>query len=194
MSGVAVTAGSNAVINFTLTTQPPVQIGTFSVTPANRTNTLSWTNSMSPNYSGVVLRWSLSGPPLSPTDGQPMADITGTPGAVQTFTHAGLTNGTIYYYSAFAYFQDASRYYAGGGITRNGAPFGPGDYDHDGDVDQSDFAHMQACLTGAYNPQSDPACQDARFDADDDVDVDDLALWYECYSGPSVAADPNCAG
>jgi len=68
-----------------------------------------------------------------------------------------------------------------------------GDLDQDGDVDQSDFGRLQACLTGPGTPQNDPACAPARLDDDQDVDRDDSAILQGCMSGPNVPADPDCA-
>jgi len=66
------------------------------------------------------------------------------------------------------------------------------DYDHDCDVDQADFGHMQACVTG--NGQiCPPDCRDADFDGDLDVDQQDVTLFQGCLSGPDVPADPYCA-
>ncbi len=70
----------------------------------------------------------------------------------------------------------------------------PGDLDHDRDVDQEDFGHFQACLSGAGIPQNDPDCLDARLDHDDDVDSDDFGIFQGCMSGADVPANPNCAG
>ncbi len=69
----------------------------------------------------------------------------------------------------------------------------PGDFDGDGDVDQEDFGHFQACLTGAGIPQNDPACADAKLDEDVDVDQYDFGIFEDCMSGPAVPGDPNCA-
>lgn len=68
----------------------------------------------------------------------------------------------------------------------------PGDFDLDGDVDQSDFGRFQACYSGAGLPQLDAACANARLDEDNDVDAADFALFRECMSGPETSADPNC--
>ncbi|MBN2445916.1 MAG: hypothetical protein JXO22_04285, partial [Phycisphaerae bacterium] len=68
----------------------------------------------------------------------------------------------------------------------------PCDFDHDGDVDQSDFGHFQICLTGSGRPQHEPACLDARLDSDQDVDSQDRAIFLRCMSGPNVPADPQC--
>lgn len=82
------------------------------------------------------------------------------------------------------------------------------DADGDGDVDQSDFARMQSCLTGADDPAGayDPArCGcfdrddqdgmppfDRYIDGDGDVDGDDLATFEACAGGPAIPADPAC--
>jgi len=66
------------------------------------------------------------------------------------------------------------------------------DFDDDGDVDQADFGHLQACFTGPETVQDDPACQNALLDADSDVDEHDITLFINCTSGPSVPADPAC--
>jgi len=67
------------------------------------------------------------------------------------------------------------------------------DFDRDGDVDQKDFGHLQACLSGPAIPQQDPGCLDARLDLGEDVDAADFVLLYRCLSGPGVPVDPNCA-
>lgn len=67
------------------------------------------------------------------------------------------------------------------------------DFDGDQDVDQEDYAHLQLCLTGDLNPQTLPACADARLDGDADVDSNDAALFTYCLSGSGVPAGPCCA-
>jgi hypothetical protein len=69
----------------------------------------------------------------------------------------------------------------------------PGDFDGDLDVDADDFAHLQACLSGAGNTQTNPDCFDAQLDGDDDVDSADLQIFLDCLSGPGIPGDPNCA-
>lgn len=69
----------------------------------------------------------------------------------------------------------------------------PGDCDRDGDVDQKDFGHMQACLSGRGVVQAMPDCQKANLDTDDDVDEADMLVFQQCISGPDVPADPGCA-
>ena len=68
----------------------------------------------------------------------------------------------------------------------------PRDFDRDGDVDQSDFGHFQACLTGTGVTQNDPSCQDADLDGDSDVDTVDLQQFLSCLSGPGTRARPDC--
>ena len=50
------------------------------------------------------------------------------------------------------------------------------DYDGDGDVDQTDFGHLQDCVTGAGQGPPAPGCEDADLDTDGDVDGDDILL------------------
>jgi hypothetical protein len=66
------------------------------------------------------------------------------------------------------------------------------DADGDGDVDQSDFASMQACLTGAAVAIADPSCRYWDIDGDNDVDGDDLTRFAGCISGPMLDADRDC--
>jgi hypothetical protein len=67
------------------------------------------------------------------------------------------------------------------------------DIDQDGDVDQSDFARLQVCLSGEGIEQLLPACQAARLDADPDVDLTDANILIGCYSGANVPLNPACA-
>ena len=69
----------------------------------------------------------------------------------------------------------------------------PGDFDHDADVDQADFGHLQACLTGASVVQADPGCQDAKLAGHAYVNEADVAIFQGCLTAPNVVADPDCA-
>jgi hypothetical protein len=71
-------------------------------------------------------------------------------------------------------------------------PYGP-DFDGDGDVDQADFGHLQACFGGVGTPQLDPLCQNAALDGDLDVDASDLSIFRTCLGGPGVLPPPTCA-
>lgn len=66
------------------------------------------------------------------------------------------------------------------------------DFDRDGDVDQSDFGHLQACYSGANKPQTKTECQNAQLDTGSDVDLDDFNKFVNCISGENVPVDPNC--
>jgi hypothetical protein len=68
----------------------------------------------------------------------------------------------------------------------------PGDFDADGDVDQSDYGHFQACMSGPGIEQNDAGCANARLDNDDDVDQDDFLAFQGCMSGANVPAEPDC--
>jgi len=72
------------------------------------------------------------------------------------------------------------------------APRRPGDFDRDGDVDQSDFGHFQACLSGSNIPPANAACQDALLDGDADVDQTDLAIFKKCMNGTGNPPGPDC--
>ena len=98
-------------------------------------------------------------------------------------------------------FVDYNFVLRGGGIFGSDAPSlefqlaAPGldvDYDDDGDVDQADFGHLQACFSGPDVPQTDPGCADTLLDADEDVDQDDFAALQACLSGPNAPAIPSC--
>lgn len=67
------------------------------------------------------------------------------------------------------------------------------DFDYDGDVDQKDFGHLQACLTRTGAPQPEPGCQNADLNNDEVVDGIDISILRGCLSGPGVRADPTCA-
>jgi hypothetical protein len=77
-------------------------------------------------------------------------------------------------------------------------PYAACDFDHDGDVDLDDFAHLQICFTGLGIPQTDPACADTLLTDDSYVDASELARFMKCFakSGPGVpltGADTLCA-
>ena len=65
----------------------------------------------------------------------------------------------------------------------------PADLDRDSDVDQEDFGHFQACLSGSGQPP--PAgCDDADLDADGDVDQADFSTFSSHLAGADVP--PGC--
>lgn len=56
-----------------------------------------------------------------------------------------------------------------------------------------DFAHLQACVTGANTPQADEACLDAMLDGDGYVNSSDVAIFVGCMTGSHIIVDPACA-
>jgi len=69
----------------------------------------------------------------------------------------------------------------------------PPDYDCDGDVDQSDFAVLQRCVTGAEEHPTPGFCADyADLNNDTYVDQLDVLKFELCASGPGVVFNPDC--
>lgn len=69
------------------------------------------------------------------------------------------------------------------------------DYDGDGDVDQADFAALQACFTGqAGGLLAGCGCfdRDNAGAGDKDIDSDDWSLFELCASGPGIPANAAC--
>ncbi len=73
-------------------------------------------------------------------------------------------------------------------VTVNVSTVAP-DFDRDGDVDQSDFGRLQACL----GQSSDPDCVEADLSHDTLITSGDLSLLLGCLSGPEVTPDRDCA-
>ncbi|MHC4442847.1 MAG: hypothetical protein ACYTA5_09650 [Planctomycetota bacterium] len=67
----------------------------------------------------------------------------------------------------------------------------PGDYDHDGDVDITDYEIFHSCASGPNVPHTGD-CIKADFDNDNDVDQNDFAIFQQCYSGQGNPADSSC--
>ncbi len=65
------------------------------------------------------------------------------------------------------------------------------DEDGDGDVDQTDFAAFQRCISGEGKAYV-CGCEWADGDVDGDVDPDDYTRFQTCTSGPTISADPGC--
>jgi len=170
---------------------PPGQVTNFTAAAGNTTVQLNWTNPADIDFAGTMIRFKTTGFPASTTDGALAVNSTGGRGQARSFTHNNRMNGLTHYYAAFAY-DDVNN--AAAPATASALPFGPADFDKDGDVDQSDFGAFQQCYTGAAVPQNDPACIAARLDDDEDVDANDFAILQGCLSGAGVPANPNCAG
>ncbi|MBI4578843.1 MAG: PQQ-dependent sugar dehydrogenase [Planctomycetes bacterium] len=66
------------------------------------------------------------------------------------------------------------------------------DIDQDGDVDVTDFAHVQACYNDVLNAPPVPACADADLDGNNTVDFRDVVPFLNCLSGAGILADRTC--
>jgi len=69
------------------------------------------------------------------------------------------------------------------------ARLAPADLDYDGDVDQVDFGHLQACLSGRDALHS-PECEEADLSDDGTIDQEDLAIFLSCVGGSE--SPPGC--
>ena len=96
---------------------PPANVINFSVTPGDGINALNWTLPPDVDFAGVSIRRTVGAFPTGPFDGAMVYDGSG----VNT-VDVGLTNGTIYYYAAYAY--DAQGNFASGALAQ-GTPVGP---------------------------------------------------------------------
>ncbi|HOW71508.1 MAG TPA: M12 family metallo-peptidase [Phycisphaerae bacterium] len=67
-----------------------------------------------------------------------------------------------------------------------------GDFDLDGDVDQSDFGILQKCLAGNDITLPGSVCQGVDLDHDDHIDASDLWMFRECLTGEGIPFNPNC--
>lgn len=192
ISGVSVSNGSTTNLDFVLSGQAPADVSSLAITPGVEKNTLNWTNPGSPQLTATRIVYKTTGFPTSPTDGTVLIEDAAAPGSPRSTVHTGLTNGVTYYYRAYTYFQDVSRFYAGG-VNGSATPAIRADFDRDGDVDLSDFAVLQRCLSGTSVPPTAP-CTLADLDAvpDSDVDNTDVNLFLGCLSGPDVYAAPTC--
>ncbi|MDO8587894.1 MAG: DNRLRE domain-containing protein, partial [Armatimonadota bacterium] len=102
-------------------TTPPGDVTGFVVTPGDTQNSLSWTNPGG-DFTGTRIMFKTTGSPTSATDGTQVYDGAGT-----STTHTSLTNGTTYYYKAYAH-DEVPNYAAGvqgSGIPADVTP--PGD-------------------------------------------------------------------
>ncbi len=63
------------------------------------------------------------------------------------------------------------------------------DFDADGDVDQSDFAHLQNCFNGSGKPVP-LGCEDADLNVDGSVDTADFTAFLPCMGGADHS--PGC--
>lgn len=171
---------------------PPMSANTnLSIEPGNGQLSLTWKNSTSVNFAGTAIVFRTDRSPVDVSDGTLAADIAGSAGANASYTHTGLTNGVRIYYGLFAHNNHPVRTYAPA-LSGHDVPFMVIDRDRDGDVDMSDFAWFQTCMTGNAVPYTNAACADADRDSDFDIDTADLNVFLGCLSGPDIPATANC--
>jgi hypothetical protein len=77
-------------------------------------------------------------------------------------------------------------------VDAHGCSIVPGDFNSDGDVDQSDFGHFQECVTGPGVLVTGSFCTNCDFDLDGDVDEGDLSWFLVCMSGADIPGNPDC--
>ncbi len=81
---------------------------------------------------------------------------------------------------------------AGVQVTPLGCPAAKPDFDKDTDVDQEDFARLQACFTEA-GQMPVFVCAAMDLNGDDRVNALDTEIFIGCVSGPNQQADYTCA-
>jgi hypothetical protein len=124
---------------------PPGTVGSFTVKAAKGQATLSWSDPPDPDYAGVTIRRSTSGYPASPSDGEAVADTRET-----NVTDRGLSDGTVYYYAAFAH--DGVPNYAPAAL----ASITPGDTVPPGSVTGFIARRRKDSVALSWNAPSDP--------------------------------------
>lgn len=65
------------------------------------------------------------------------------------------------------------------------------DFDSDGDVDVTDFGHLQTCLSEPGRIDT-PECADTDMTGDGLIDGLDIGLFIDCLSGAGVPANKSC--
>jgi hypothetical protein len=180
--------GDAALAGLSLDSTPPGPVAGFAAAGGDEYVALSWTNPGDADFAGTLIRYKISGYPTGPADGTLLVDKSNSPGSNDSHTHSNLTNGERYYYAAFAH--DGVLNYASA-VSASAIPStsSGADFDSDGDVDQEDFGHLQACLAGA-GALPVPVCEDADLDGDLDVDEDDCSVFLECLAGAN--RPPGC--
>ena len=87
-----------------LDTVPPAPVATFAATAGDTTVTLEWMNAPDSDLDHVLIRFSTSGFPTTPSSGNavPNGSNGEFPLGQNSFIHTHLANGSTYYYSIFA--------------------------------------------------------------------------------------------
>jgi len=179
-------SGANTLASYT---DPPGEVNSFEAywQGGEAVISLSWTNPNDLDFLGTMIRYRTNGFPTSPIDGTEVCNQIAAPGSSDSVLHT-VTSGQTYYYTAFAH--DGIPNYASGVNANPVTPWATGDFDHDRDVDQEDFGHLQACYGGDGILISIPECEDADLTGDLDADVQDFVIFQGCMKGPNQT--PGC--
>jgi len=119
-SGSANGARVSAMPTSTPDTTPPGNVSGMSATPALNQIFLSWTNPSDHDFAGVKILRKTTGFPANPTDGTVVFS-----GNATFFYDSGLTPGTVYYYTAFAYDEVPNYSSAVSGAQASSTPNAP---------------------------------------------------------------------
>lgn len=105
-ANVTITANTTTTQNYVLTATTPNPVTNLAAKGYDGRVLLTWTNpTTGGTQTGTNIRAKTTGFPTGPTDGTQVADVLSSNAS---YIHTGLTNGTTYYYAAYAYFADAS--------------------------------------------------------------------------------------
>ena len=101
----------------------PAEVSNLSATAGDNQVALTWTNPVDADFAGVKILRKTDSYPGHSADGTVVYNSTGT-----SYTNTGLTNGTIYYYTAFAY-DEVPNYSPGSAAGAKGSatPAAPSD-------------------------------------------------------------------
>jgi hypothetical protein len=146
----------------------------------------NWTNPTAQDFQGTLIRMKTTGFPGGPADGTLVADPGNAPSTSDSFEQGSLARGT-YYFAFFAH--DEVPNYAAPVLVE--VHILPGDFEDDGDIDLSDFGHLQVCLSGDAAPYAS-GCRDADLDEDGDVDPADFGSFVNCMGGADSPPPPAC--
>ncbi len=105
-------------------TTHPGHVEDFEAFPGDTSILLAWVCPLDTDFAGILIRFSTTGAPVTLTDGAAVpngdsGEFWGPLGSGDDWVHPGLTNGTTYYYTAFAF--DSSYNYSSG-VTVSAAP------------------------------------------------------------------------
>lgn len=172
-----------------LSNPPPPSVSGLSPTVSTSRVRLTWTNPSAYDLSRLKIVWRTDRAPAGPADGTIVLDKSAAWG-MDSFTHEPIANGLTHYYAVCV--TDATGQTSPLAQT-SARPTLSMDFDDDGDVDQSDYGHLQVCFTGTGAPITNPLCFDADLDTDGFAGPTDLARFLACFTGPDIRPDDACA-